>query len=138
MISGVEVLRSGCAGASKISEDLNNMLQNPDSSRVPTRQSIGSRQKRVVEKHNSSESLSDIVEVDRRLNLLFVEYEVRRLSLSLSLTIDDSVAKLSEQAEVSADQINTMRRNVRPYLNLICQDNGLGYLLMLGSQGRKL
>lgn len=150
IICGINCLLKAVNGASVIHESISKILQQPHSLQVPTAQSWASRQKRVVNKCDSCDSESDIVESNRRLSLLLVEYEVRRLCSGADRTLTTengtprhfttsrAVQELADQANVSVQRVETMRRNARPYTHLISHEDGLGFLLMLGCQSRAL
>lgn len=105
------------------------------------------RQKRVVEKEQSSESKSWAIESERRLDLLHVEYEIRRLlpqtthgNTILGVTengYDVAERDFSNLAEIGIEETRSKRRNARPYLYLAKREYGLGLTLMLGVQTRK-
>lgn len=103
------------------------------------------RQMRAMKKENLTESRSWVIESQRRLDLLHVEYEIRRLlpqSNKASTNGCDSEHAIAEQefsklANVDLSQTRAKRRNVRPYLHLAKYEHGLGLMLLLGVQTRK-
>lgn len=85
-----------------------------------------------------------ITEGIRRLWLLRVSYEVDRLLPSVQQERTDKSDIAAAEREFSrlsgetTGDVRKLREAARPYLTLAGQKNGLGILLMLGSQSRDL
>ena len=101
------------------------------------------RQSRAMEKENITESKSWAIESQRRLDLLHVEYEIRRLLPQSNKggtnggESEHAEREFSKLAEVDVRHTRAKRRNVRPYLYLTRYEHGLGLMLLLGVQTRK-
>lgn len=91
------------------------------------------RQKRIIERQDQAESMSWVIESQRRLGLLHLEYEVKRLPPQ-PISAERAFSNL---AGIGEQELSNTRRNVRPYLHLSKRENGLGLLLLLGVQTRK-
>ncbi|KAK4551685.1 hypothetical protein LTR86_010972 [Recurvomyces mirabilis] len=117
---------------------------------APTPSVSGSRnrQNSVMEKYNESEQQSHFWESIRRLSLLWVVYEIERLqpvaqrNKTVAGRTEPLVAaaerKFSELSDVPVERVRDLRKRARIYLDVAKQTNGLGMLLMLGTQSRDL
>lgn len=112
--------------------------------RSPVAPDAMSREHRVMQRHIQIERKSDAVEGIRRLSLLWVVYEVSRLQLEAerqdagrrSVESDVAAAErvFSERSGADAKYIRHLRNSCRRYLDIATYTNGLGMILLLGSQ----
>ena len=106
------------------------------------------RQESAMKLVTNSDRQTFIVEGARRLYMLRVNYEIKRLELEVDReqTCHGRTEKLVAAAERkfaqlsggSSDQIRSLRKSSRSYLALSKRANGLGILLMLGCSTRDL
>lgn len=102
------------------------------------------RQEKVMHRFRKHERSTNIIEGLRRLWLLRVSYEVDRLLLSVQQEKTDKSDVAAAEREFSRlsgepiKDVRKLREAARPYLTLANRENGLGILLMLGSQSRDL
>lgn len=107
------------------------------------------RQQLAVANVDNTEKTSYTAEGKRRLGLLRIVYEIERLRDSTqrvnrtpSGRIESDVAAaeraFSDLSGADATRVNVLRMAARSYVNIANRKNGLGLLLMLGSQSRHL
>lgn len=109
---------------------------------------VTTRQKIAVEQYQWSDAQAQICEGMRRLDLLRIIYEIDRLRLTserrttstgmLEQDITAAEREFAKRAGAEIHVVRALRKRARAYLNLASRQNGLGILLMLGSQTRKL
>lgn len=106
------------------------------------------RHKGVMEQYDQVEEQSHYCESSRRLCMLRVVYELEKLLLHVHRAqrptgrreTDMAAAEraFSELSGVPIKRVRTLRKRARTYSKIAAQRNGLGILLMLGTQSRDL
>ncbi|GIZ48188.1 hypothetical protein CKM354_001125900 [Cercospora kikuchii] len=109
---------------------------------------IPNRQRCTIARLNNIEKTSRTAEGKRRLSLLRIEYEVDRLlpsaqrmrtsSGNIESDIVAAEREFSQLSGIDTTRVNALRKLARPYIHISRRENGLGLLLMLGSQSRHL
>jgi len=106
------------------------------------------RQKSVMERYDRAEQQSHFWESSRRLSLLWVVYEIERLQPVAhrkqtpagrrETPVTAAERKFSELSDGPVERARDLRKRARVYLDIATQTNGLGMLLVLGTQSRDL
>jgi len=108
----------------------------------------GHRQRYVVQRFKQTESKTRESEIERRLWLLRVEFEVQRLQpTAFCGTTPEGVSErgipgaereFARLSKCSRDHVQKIRRSARTYVHISGYENGLGLIYMLGAQSRRM
>ena len=106
------------------------------------------RQRYVVQQYYQAESKTRDAEISRRLWLLSVEYEVRRLQPDAfcgttpegvsERGVPDAEKQFATLSGYSKKDVHDMRTRVRPCVHVSTYKNGLGLIYLLGPQTRRM
>lgn len=141
-LSALGYLQHGCSTSAAVYEASGRAATYAPSS------PMANRQKMVIEKYHRIEEQSHYWESSRRLYMLRIVYEIDKLLVNVQrictpagrTETDIAAAErtFSELSEVPVARVRALRKRTRTYLEIAAHTNGLGFLLMLGTQSRDL
>lgn len=145
MLDALEVLKSE---ASILSKNTFNLARQDILAHASSEQcgEEGYRQRWVVQRYYRTESKTRDAEIDRRLSLVLLEYEIRRLQSTAfcgttaegvsSRGIPEAEEQFARLSRLSKEDVPKLRTHARPFVHVSSYQNGLGLIYLLGPQTR--